>query len=49
MGDTSDRLLEGSLNNTKKMSDYIQTGYQEVLDVGMELLENNGKAKDFSA
>ena len=42
MGDTSDRLLEGSLNNIKKMSDYIQTGYQEVMDVGIELLENNG-------
>ena len=42
MGDTSDRLLEGSLNNTRKMSDYIQTGLQEVIDVGIELLENNG-------
>lgn len=43
MSDTSDRLLDGALNTIRKMSEYIQTGQQEVHDLGIELLENNGK------
>ena len=42
---TSDRLLDGALSNIKKMSEYIETGHQEVMTVGMELLENTEPGK----
>lgn len=38
---TGERLLDSALGNIKKMSEYIQTGRQEVTDTAIELLENN--------
>nr|CAB3264450.1 E3 SUMO-protein ligase NSE2 [Phallusia mammillata] len=37
---TSDRHIDSALNNISKMSEYIKTGRQEVLEVGMDLIEN---------
>nr|XP_002126230.1 E3 SUMO-protein ligase NSE2 [Ciona intestinalis] len=41
MSDTvGSRHLDGAMHNLEKMSEYVQTGKTEVIEVGIELLEN---------
>jgi len=38
----SDRHVDVALSTIDKMSEYIRTGHQEIMEVGCDLLENKG-------